>query len=91
MIAFEDVKIKNGFIAILNTIHKGGWSVYCALLAYCENEDELEAEVTLKELGSITGYTIESVRQILRALEQENIIKRLHREQGRTQKYEIII
>ncbi len=93
MIVFEEVKIKNGFIGLLNSIHKGGFSVYCALLAYCDNEDDsaLESEVSLRELASVTGYSIEHVRRILRAMEKDSIIKRLHKESGRVQKYEIIV
>jgi CTP-dependent riboflavin kinase len=96
MIEFEEVKIKNGFIGLLNNIHKGGFSVYCALLAYSESDRfEIMSEVSLRELASVTGYSIEHVRRILRALEKESIIKRYYKSPGtvlgRVQKYEIIV
>ena len=74
--------INNRIIAKWESQYKGAWIVFCVLKAY-ENENGV-VFVTYNDLAGTTYFSRETIRKILRTLEENKVLKKYHKQGSRT-------
>lgn len=87
---YDDIRAwaRDGFIAKVNAIYLGAFDVllYLISIANCNNI----ATVSLQTIARNTGFSRETVRKMVRELEKQDVIMRLHCARGKEMDYAIL-